>query len=95
MPEIYRGKFVDVRAELRCDTGSWKSGWNFEGFTLAFNATDKFKQRVWFKHDVEQPQKPISTISDDQVRVMHANISLASSKKWKKNLDITGNPRIA
>ena len=60
VPQIYKGRNVDVRAELRCDTGDWKRGWNFEGFTLVFNSTDKFKQRVFFRHEGEQNKAEVS-----------------------------------
>ena len=59
MPKEYQGRTVDVRAELLCNTGNWKTGWNFEGFTLAFNSTDKFEQKVFFKHEDATKKKQL------------------------------------
>jgi hypothetical protein len=43
VPDEFKGKTATIRTELLCNTGNWKSGWSFEGYTIAFNASDKFE----------------------------------------------------
>jgi len=49
-PEKFRGHKCAIRMELRCDTGSHKCGWHFEGFTISFNNESNMKKNDFFEH---------------------------------------------
>jgi hypothetical protein len=56
-PEKFRGHRCTMRIELYCDTGNWKSGWNFEGFAVSFNNQANMKQNDYFPHSKTMAKK--------------------------------------
>lgn len=37
VPDKYRGKLVEINAEVYANTGNWKEDWHFEGWSVVFN----------------------------------------------------------
>ena len=49
-PEKYRGHKCALIVELYCNSSDWKTGWNYEGFTLSFNNQANMKPKDFFPH---------------------------------------------